>query len=170
MKLESLPQLLEDQLKDLFSAENQLVKALPKMAAKASAPELRDAITSHLRETEGHVERLQTIGEKLGIKLTGKVCKAMEGLIAEGKEVLGEKGDPALIDAALIGAAQRVEHYEMAGYGTARAIAERLEESGVVDLLQATLDEEKAADKKLTQIAEENVLVGAAVGDKEDEN
>ncbi|HUB25691.1 MAG TPA: ferritin-like domain-containing protein [Tepidisphaeraceae bacterium] len=169
MKLESLPQLLEDELKDLYSAETQLVKALPKIAHKANSPKLREAITSHLRETEGHVERLHTIGKQLNIKLTGKVCKAMEGLIAEGKEYLDDKGEPALIDAALIGAAQRVEHYEMAGYGTARAMAERLGESEVVELLQATLDEEKAADQKLTQIAEEEVLVGAAAGEGKDE-
>src|ERR1700680_4634347 len=105
MGLESLSQLMEDELKDLFSAENQLVKALPKMAKRASSPALKQAFTDHLKETESHVQRLRTIGETLGIKLSGKTCKAMEGLVEEGKEVLEEDGEPSLIDAALIGAA-----------------------------------------------------------------
>jgi ferritin-like metal-binding protein YciE len=161
---------MEDQLKDLFSAESQLIKALPKMAKRASSPELKDAFTNHLRETEGHVDRLNTISKSLGTRLGGKKCKAMEGLIEEGKEVIDEDGEPNLIDAALIGAAQRVEHYEMAAYGTARAMAEKLGHSDIVDLLQQTLDEEKAADEKLTQIAEEEVLVGAVAGDQGDES
>jgi ferritin-like metal-binding protein YciE len=164
MAFDSLPDLLEDELRDLYNAENQLVKALPKLAKVASPGELKEAFTSHLKETEGHVQRLEEIGESLGICMGGKKCKAMEGLVAEGKEILDEDGEPAVIDAALIGAAQRVEHYEMAGYGTARAMAERLGHKDVVDLLQLTLDEERAADEKLTQIAEE-VLVGAAAGE-----
>jgi ferritin-like metal-binding protein YciE len=160
--MESLSQLMEDELKDLFSAENQLVKALPKMAKKASARSLKDAFTKHLKETEGHVKRLEIIGQTLGIKLSGKKCKAMEGLVEEGKEVIEEDGSPELIDAALIGAAQRVEHYEIAAYGTVRAMAESLGQSKIAQLLQKTLDEEGAADKKLTAIAEEEVLVTAA--------
>ena len=120
MKLSSIDKLLEDQLKDIFSAENQLVKALPKMAKKASAQGLKDAITSHLEETKHHVERLNEIGQSLGIKLSGKKCKAMEGLVEEGAEVLEADGAGPLIDWALIAAAQRVEHYEISAYGSAR--------------------------------------------------
>jgi ferritin-like metal-binding protein YciE len=162
--MDSLAELLDDELKDIFNAENQLVKALPKMAKKASSPKLKQAFTSHLKETEGHVERLQKIGESLGIKLTGKKCHAMEGLVEEGKEVIEEDGEGAVIDAALIGAAQRVEHYEMAAYGTVRAIAEKLGHKDAVRLLQQTLDEEGAADKKLTAISESEVLEAAHVG------
>jgi ferritin-like metal-binding protein YciE len=165
--LKSLTQLMEDEIKDLYSAENQLLKALPKMAKKASCPTLKAAFTSHLKETEGHVARLEAIGKTLDMKLSGKKCKAMEGLIEEGKEVLEEEGAPSLIDAALIGAAQRVEHYEMAAYGSTRAMAESLNEKKVVDLLQKTLNEEGAADKKLTKIALEEVLVEAAELDQE---
>ena len=170
MGMNSLSDLLEDELKDLYSAENQLVKALPKMAKKASSAELKSAFTDHLEETKGHVERLTKIGKRLDITLTGKKCKAMEGLVEEGSEILEEDGEPAVLDAALIGAAQRVEHYEIAAYGTVRAIAEQLGQTEVVDLLQETLDEEGAADKKLTQIAEGEVLsIAAEAGDDEDE-
>jgi ferritin-like metal-binding protein YciE len=170
MAMDTLSDLMEDELKDLFSAENQLLKALPKMAKKASSASLKDAFTSHLNETEGHVKRLEQIGKMMGIKLTGKTCKAMKGLIEEGKEVLEEDGEPSLIDAALIGAAQRVEHYEMAAYGTTRAMAHSLGQSEIASLLQQTLDEEGAADKKLTKIATKEVLVEAAsVGDESDE-
>lgn len=162
MAMESLSQLMEDELKDLFSAENQLLKALPRMAKKASSKSLKDAFTKHLKETEGHVKRLETIGQTLGIKLGGKKCKAMEGLVEEGKEIIEEDGAPELIDAALIGAAQRVEHYEIAAYGTVRAMAESLGQMKIAQLLQKTLDEEGAADKKLTAIAEEEVLAEAA--------
>lgn len=171
-EMESLFDLLEDELKDLYSAENQLTKALPRMAKKASSRMLKDAFTKHLRETEGHVKRLERIGKALEIKLTGKVCQAMKGLVEEGKEILSEKGEPAILDAALIGAAQRVEHYEIAGYGTVRSIARQLDMGDVVDLLQQTLDEEGATDKKLTQIAEEEVYGEAATvgaGDEEEE-
>jgi ferritin-like metal-binding protein YciE len=169
MAMDTLAELMGDELKDLFSAENQLLKALPKLAKKASEQKLKDAFTSHLAETEGHVERLQTIGKELGIKLTGKTCKAMQGLVEEGKEVLEEDGQSPIIDAALIGAAQRVEHYEMAAYGTVRAMAKELGHSNVVKLLQTTLNEEAAADKKLTSIAESTVLAAAnAAGDEEE--
>jgi ferritin-like metal-binding protein YciE len=161
MKLQTVAKLLEDQLKDLYSAESQLVKALPKIAKKASAEALKEAITSHLQETKGHVERLDTIGERLGIKLNGKKCKAMEGLVEEGAEVLEAEGPGPVIDAAIIAAAQRVEHYEISAYGTARTFAEKLEHTDVVELLQETLDEEGAADEKLTSISEEEVLPAA---------
>jgi ferritin-like metal-binding protein YciE len=160
--MDSLPELLEDELKDIYNAEHQLLKALPKMAKKASSEKLKTAFTSHLKETEGHVERLEKIGTALGIKLTGKKCHAMEGLIEEGKEVIAEDGDGPVIDAALIGAAQRVEHYEMAAYGTVRGIAQTLGHDDAVRLLQQTLDEEGAADKKLTSIAEGEVLSAAS--------
>src|ERR1700683_1998596 len=151
MSMDSLSDLLTDELKDIFNAEHQLIKALPKMAKKASSAQLKQAFTSHLKETEGHVNRLEKIGQTLDIKLTGKKCAAMEGLVEEGKEVIDEDGEASVIDAALIGAAQRVEHYEMAAYGTARAMAQTLGHSDVVKLLDQTLKEEGAADKKLTQ-------------------
>jgi ferritin-like metal-binding protein YciE len=165
VKLPTVAKLLEDQLKDLYSAENQLVKALPKMAKKASADALKEAITSHLQETKGHVERLQTIGESLGIKLTGKRCKAMEGLVEEGAEVLEAEGPGPIIDAAIIAAAQRVEHYEISAYGSARTFAEQLDHTDAVNLLQQTLDEESAADEKLTSISEQEVLPAAVSED-----
>jgi ferritin-like metal-binding protein YciE len=161
MKLRTIAKLLEDQLKDLYSAETQLVKALPKLAKRASAGALKEAITSHLEETKGHVERLDTIGESLGIKLSGKRCKAMEGLVEEGAEVLEAVGPGPVIDAAIIAAAQRVEHYEISAYGSARTFAEHLDYSDVVKLLQETLDEESAADQKLTSISELEVLPAA---------
>jgi ferritin-like metal-binding protein YciE len=160
--MESINELLEEEIKDIFNAENQLLKALPKMAKKASSQTLKDAFTRHLKETEQHVKRLEMVGQALGMsRLTGKKCKAMEGLIEEGKEILEEDEENAIIDAALIGAAQRVEHYEMAAYGTVRAMAEALGEDKVAKLLQQTLDEEKAADEKLTKIAEGEVLAEA---------
>jgi ferritin-like metal-binding protein YciE len=165
MSMDSLSDLLTDELKDIYSAENQLVKALPKMAKKASSEQLKQAFTSHLKETQGHVNRLEKIGQSLEIKLTGKKCAAMEGLVEEGKEVIDEDGESSVIDAALIGAAQRVEHYEMAAYGTVRAMAQTLGHSEVVKLLDQTLKEEGAADKKLSQIAEGEVLAMAANAD-----
>jgi ferritin-like metal-binding protein YciE len=162
MKMPTLSKLLEDQLKDLFSAENQLVKALPKMAKKASDKGLKGAFTSHLEETKHHVERLEEIGQTLDIKLAGKKCKAMEGLVEEGSEVLEAEGPGPIIDSALIAAAQRVEHYEIAAYGTARAMAEHLGHADVVELLQETLEEESAADEKLTSISEDEILPAAA--------
>lgn len=162
-KLKTLKDGLLDQLKDLYSAENQLLKALPKMEKKASNASLQDAFGAHLGETEQHLERLNVIGTILQSKLSGKTCKAMQGLIEEGKEVIEEESEnDALIDVLLIAAAQRVEHYEIAAYGTARAIAEELGEEEVVTLLQQTLDEEKDADKKLTQICEQEILAQAA--------
>lgn len=158
MKLPTLAKLFDDQLKDLHSAEAQLVKALPKLAKRSSSEDLKEAFTAHLEETKQHVERLDRIGEALGIKLTGKKCKAMEGLIEEGSEILEAEGPGAVIDAALIAGAQRVEHYEISAYGTARALAERLGFADAVKLLQETLDEESAADEKLSTISLNEVL------------
>ena len=159
-----LEELLVDELKDLYSAENQIIKALPKMAKAASAPELKRAFERHLEETRRQVERLEAVGEALDIRLTGKKCKGMEGLIDEGKETIEEDlPDPAL-DAGLIGAAQKVEHYEIAAYGTARNHASLLGYNKVAKLLQQTLDEEGATDKKLTQLAESIINVEAVHG------
>src|SRR4051794_36052198 len=138
MKLDSLHDLLVSELKDLYSAENQLVKALPKMAKAASSAELRDAFTQHLEVTRGQVERLEQVFAELDVSPRGKKCKAMEGLIEEGKELLEEDADPAVLDAALIAAAQRVEHYEIAGYGCVRTFAEHLGYDKVVRLLEET--------------------------------
>jgi len=154
MKLESLHDLFVDELKDLYNAENQLTKALPKLAKAAASDELRTAFEKHLKETEHQVERLETIFEQLEASPKGKRCKAMAGLIEEGKEMMEADGEEAVKDAALIAAAQRVEHYEIAGYGTARTFAQLLGFDEAADLLQETLDEEAAADKKLTEIAE----------------
>jgi ferritin-like metal-binding protein YciE len=154
MKLATLHDLYIDELKDLYNAEHQLLKALPKMAKAASAPQLAKAFTDHLAETKGHVERLEKIFKKLDASPKGKTCKAMEGLLEEGKEVMAEDADPSVMDAALITAAQRVEHYEMAGYGCVRTFARLLGDEPAADLLQQTLDEEGAADKKLTKLAE----------------
>ncbi|MFO0867299.1 MAG: ferritin-like domain-containing protein [Gemmataceae bacterium] len=158
MKLASLDKLLEDQLKDLYSAENQVSKALPKMAKAASSDPLREAFQSHLEETKGQIERLEKIGKTLGIKLTGKKCAAMEGLIEESKEVIDADGPENVIDAALIITAQRVEHYEISGYGSARTLAEHLGHDKVAELLQETLEEESAADEKLTTLSVEEVF------------
>jgi ferritin-like metal-binding protein YciE len=153
MKLNSLDDLLRDQLKDLYSAENQLLKALPKLAKKATSESLAEAFTEHLEETELQVERLNSIAKLLGVTISGKKCKAMEGLVQEGKEALESSGDGRVVDAALIAAAQRVEHYEISSYGTARALAEEIGLPDVAELLQASLEEESAADEKLTTLA-----------------
>jgi ferritin-like metal-binding protein YciE len=158
-----LHDLFEDQIKDLYSAENQILKALPKMAKNATNPQLRTAFERHFEETRGHVTRLEQIAAELDFTPKGKKCKGAEGLIEEGKEVIEEFEDETL-DAGLIGAAQRVEHYEIAGYGTARAHAELLGYKKAARLLQQTLDEEERTDKKLTQIAESVVNVEALQG------
>jgi ferritin-like metal-binding protein YciE len=154
MAEEGLKELYIDELKDLYSAENQLVKALPKMAKAATSEELSAGFTEHLEQTRGHVERLEKIFKQLGESPKGKKCKGMEGLIEEGSEAI-EEYEGELLDAALIGAAQRVEHYEMAGYGTVIAFAEELGESNHVNLLNETLEEEKATDEKLTELSSE---------------
>jgi ferritin-like metal-binding protein YciE len=147
-----LKELYIDELKDLYSAENQLLKALPKMAKAATSPDLRAGFEEHLEQTKGHVQRLETIFQQLDESPKGKKCKGMEGLISEGAEAIDEY-EGELRDAALIGAAQRVEHYEMAGYGTVRAMAEELGKSEQVDLLNETLEEEKETDAKLTELS-----------------
>jgi ferritin-like metal-binding protein YciE len=154
MKNENLRELLVEELKDLYSAENQLTKALPKVAKNSSDPQLKKAIESHLKETEGHVARLEQIFEKLDESPKGKTCEGMKGLITEADERIKEGGEPAVLDAGLIADAQRVEHYEIAAYGSARTFANLLGEKEIVQLLEATLKEEKAADAKLTSIAE----------------
>lgn len=164
-KLNSLKDLLIEELKDLYSAETQLVRALPKMAKAATNTDLQDGFTVHLEQTKGHVARLERALEILGESPKGKTCHAMEGLIEEGKEAIDGTGADAVKDANLIGAAQRVEHYEIAAYGTARAFAEAVGADAVAKLLKATLDEETATDRKLTSLAEtvnEEALVGAA--------
>ena len=154
MEIDSLRKLYVEELKDLYSAEKQILQALPKMAKKASNTQLKAAFEEHLRQTEQQVQRLEQIFEALGKSPRGKKCKGMEGLLEEGKEVMQEDMDEETRDAALIAAAQRVEHYEIAGYGTVRTYAQLLGERNAVKLLQQTLDEEGQTDKKLTQLAE----------------
>jgi len=161
MKLTTLEDLLHHELKDLYSAENQLIKALPKMAQSATNPDLRSGFEKHLEQTREHVGRLETIAEKIGKKLGGHKCVAMEGLVEEGSELIHEEADDTVRDAGLIGAAQRVEHYEIAGYGTARTLAETLGHDEVAALLQRTLDEEKETDRLLTELAVSTVNVEA---------
>ena len=156
-----LEELLIDELKDLYSAEKQIVQSLPRMAKAASSPELRRAFERHLEETKKQVQRLDQIGEDLDVRLTGKKCKGMEGLIAEGRELMQEGFDENALDAGLIGAAQKVEHYEIAAYGTARTHAEMLGYTKAARLLQQTLEEEGATDKKLTALAESVINVEA---------
>jgi ferritin-like metal-binding protein YciE len=157
MKLDSLKKLYIEELRDLYSAENQILKALPKMVKKASSTELQNAFNEHLKQTEVQVQRLEQIFEKLGESPKGKTCKAMEGLVEEGSELMHEKADPAVLDAGLIAAAQRVEHYEMAGYGTVRTYAKHLGENDAAQLLEQTLNEEEQTDKKLTLLAESGI-------------
>ena len=154
MKLDSIENLFVHELKDLLSAEKQLVKALPKMAKGAASKALRAAFEEHLEQTKGHIERLEQIFALLNKPSRAEHCQAMEGLVAEGADLLEEEGAPMVKDAALIGAAQRVEHYEIAAYGTTRALAELLGLNEAVELLQHTLDEEKETDEKLTELAQ----------------
>jgi ferritin-like metal-binding protein YciE len=161
MALKTLHDLYVNELKDLYNAEHQILKALPKMAKAASSPDLAKAFTDHLEETRGQIERLETIFTELEVGPKGKKCKAMEGLLEEGKDAMAEDADPSVMDAALICAAQRVEHYEMAGYGCVRTFARLLGFDNAADLLQETLDEEGTADKKLTELAEATINVEA---------
>jgi ferritin-like metal-binding protein YciE len=158
MQLRSLEDVFDEQLADLLSAERQLVAALPKVAGAASSDKLRTALEHHLEETRGHVTRLEQVVGMLGREIPTEHCEAMEGLIKEGEEVVQASGDPAAKDAALIAAAQRVEHYEIAGYGTARTLADELGYDRVAGLLDDTLDEESKADKTLTGIATGGLL------------
>jgi ferritin-like metal-binding protein YciE len=153
MDMESLKDLFVDELKDLYSAENQILKALPKMIKKATSKELKAGFEKHLKETQVHVERLEKIFQELEQSPKGKKCKGMEGVIADGKELMEEDAEPEVMDAGLIGAAQHVEHYEMAGYGCVRTYAELLGHESFAKLLQKTLDEERATDEKLTELA-----------------
>jgi ferritin-like metal-binding protein YciE len=161
MKLETLRDLYVEQLQDLYSAETQLVKALPKMAKAASNPQLQSAFKEHLTQTEQHVQRLEQIFNQLNTKPGKQTCKGMEGLISEGEEMIKMKGDSAAIDAGLIAAAQRVEHYEIAGYGCVRTYAQQLGDQQGARLLQQTLDEEGQTDHKLTKLAEQVINLEA---------
>jgi ferritin-like metal-binding protein YciE len=165
MRLQSLDDVLIGQLTDLRSAEEQLVEALPRVAGSASTPELRQAFEHHLEQTREHVRRLDEALGHLGASGARERCEGMEGLIREGEEIVGSQGDPAAKDAALIAAAQRVEHYEIAGYGTARTLANQLGHDDLADLLDRTLDEESAADKKLTKLATGGMLASGINAD-----
>lgn len=160
--MEHLKDLYLEELKDIYSAETQLVTALPKMARAAHSPQLQESFNVHLEQTKVQVQRLEKIFDRLGEKPTGKNCKGMAGLIIEGEEMIHEKGEPEVIDAGLIAAAQRVEHYEIAAYGCARTYARMLGERDAEQMLQQTLDEEEATDRKLTVLAESSINIQAA--------
>jgi len=166
MTNDALKELYIDELKDLFSAENQLLKALPRMAKAATSEELSSAFTEHLEQTKGQVQRLEQIFEMLDENPKGKKCVGMEGLVKEGAEMMGEDFEDEVLDAGLIGAAQRIEHYEIAAYGTARAFAELLGESDQASLLGETLEEEKETDQKLTQLSEQINVEANEQGDE----
>jgi ferritin-like metal-binding protein YciE len=169
MALDSLQDLFLNELKDVLNAEKQLVQALPRMAKAAQSPQLQQAFTKHLRETEGHVERLERIFQSLGETARGRKCKGMEGLVEEGKEILEEEGQPEVIDAALISAAQRVEHYEIAAYGCLRTYAQLLGRDDAAELLQQTLAEEEAADETLTALGEGGINQAAMAAHGEED-
>jgi ferritin-like metal-binding protein YciE len=168
MENNRLMELYVEELRDIYDAENQLVKALPEMAKAATSEELRNGFEEHLEQTKEHVQRLEQIFGDLDEKAKGKKCKGMQGLVAEGKEVIGEDFEDDVKDAALISAAQRVEHYEIAAYGTVRTYAELLGQESAVSLLEKTLQEEKATDQKLTELAED-INVEAASPEAEEE-
>jgi ferritin-like metal-binding protein YciE len=157
MKLDTLKTLYVDELRDLYNAENQLLKALPKMAKGATSEELQDAFEKHLEQTKTHVQRLEEVFEEVGEKPKSKTCKAMKGLIEEGSEILKEDGEESVIDAGIIVAAQKVEHYEIASYGSVRTFAQLLGKDRSADLLQTTLDEESEANELLNKLAEDIV-------------
>lgn len=161
--METLEKLYISELRDLYSAENQLLKALPKMAKGASSAELKEAFENHLAETETHVERLEQIFKDLEENPKGKTCHGMKGLIEEGSEILEEEGEESVLDAGIIVAAQKVEHYEMAGYGSVRAFAQLLGQEEAAQLLQTTLDEESKANELLNQLAETTVNAEAVM-------
>jgi ferritin-like metal-binding protein YciE len=173
MKLDTLQKLYTDELRDLYNAENQLLKALPKMAKAASSEDLKDAFEKHLEPTKGHVKRLEQVFEALGEKPKGKTCRAMKGLIEEGSEILNEDGEESILDAGIIVAAQKVEHYEIASYGSVRTFAHLLGQNKAAELLQTTLDEESETNELLNRLAEgivnpeammESELAGASSG------
>src|SRR5438128_8655071 len=157
MKLDTIQKLYTDELRDLYNAENQLLKALPKMAKGASSEDLKDAFEKHLEQTKSHVERLEEVFQEIGETPKGKTCKAMKGLIEEGSEILKEDGEESVIDAGIIVAAQKVEHYEIAGYGSVRTFAQLLGQDKSAELLQQTLDEESEANELLNELAEDIV-------------
>jgi len=157
MKLDTLKTLYTNELRDLYNAEGQLLKALPKMAKAASSEELKDAFEKHLEQTKSHVERLEEVFEDIGEKPKGKTCRAMKGLIEEGSEILQEDGEESVIDAGIIVAAQKVEHYEIAGYGSVRTFAQLLGKDRSAELLQTTLEEESEANQLLNKLAEDIV-------------
>jgi ferritin-like metal-binding protein YciE len=157
MNLDTLKELYVNELRDLYNAEGQLVKALPKMAKAVSSDELKEAFEKHLEQTKGHIERLEEVFEELGEKAKGKTCQAMKGLIEEGSEVLKADGEDSVLDAALIVAAQKVEHYEIAGYGSVRTFAQLLGQDQSAELLQQTLDEESETNELLNKLAEDIV-------------
>ena len=162
MELKKLQDLFVDVLKDTYDAEHQITKALPKMVKAAYTPELKSAFENHLKQTENHIKRLESVFESVDKKPTRKSCKGMQGLLEEGSEMMKEEGEPEVLDAGLIAAAQKVEHYEISAYGTLIAYAELLGLDAAAQALHQNLDEEKAADKKLTGIAEETVNIQAA--------
>jgi ferritin-like metal-binding protein YciE len=167
--MDSLQDLLQDELKDIYDAEKQLTKALPKLAKKASNEDLKEAFEGHLQETQGHVERLEEIFKQMGMPVRGKKCEGMQHLIAEGNDMISECEDDDARDAVMIAAAQKVEHYEIASYGTIRTWANLLGKGEIAAILEDTLEEEKAADVKLTSIAESSVNEAAAAGGEEEE-
>lgn len=162
MKMNSLQDLLLHEVQDLYSAEKQLVKALPKVAKHASSPELKEAVESHCRQTEEHVHRLEEIFKMLDCTAKTNHCKGMEGILREGEDTMGEKGNEETLDAAIIAAAQKVEHYEIAGYGSAAAWAEMLGRNDIKSLLGKTLSEEESTDQKLTKLAKSAINKGSA--------
>jgi ferritin-like metal-binding protein YciE len=168
--INSLKELLVDELKDLYNAENQLLKALPKMAKAASNEDLKEGFTDHLLQTQGHVERLTKAFKILDEKPTGKTCHAMKGLVEEGAEAIETDAPDAVRDACLIGAAQRVEHYEIAAYGTAHAFAKTVGEDEIADLLQETLDEEGETNKRLTKLSKAVNNAANEEGEEEEED
>jgi ferritin-like metal-binding protein YciE len=164
MKLDTLEKLYVDELRDIYNAENQLLKALPKMAKGASSPDLKSGFEKHLRQTESHVERLEQIFAELDESPKGKTCHGMKGLIEEGSEILKEEGEDSVLDAGIIVAAQKVEHYEMAAYGSARTFARLLGQEKAAELLQTTLEEESETNESLNQLAENMVNPEALIG------
>ena len=169
MEMDSLTELYVEELKDLWSAENQITKALPKMVKAATNPKLKKAFNAHLKQTERHIKRLERIFKELDESPRGKKCVGMEGLLKEGAELIKEKPEPEVLDAGLIAAAQHVEHYEIAGYGCVRTWARQLGEDRQAELLQETLDEEEQTDRLLTGLAESEINVEAEEGEAESE-
>ena len=167
--MNTLADLFQDELRDVYDAEKRILKALPKMAKAASDEQLRDAFTTHLEETRGHVERLEQVFASLDLKVKGKRCMGMEGILAEGTELMGEDGDEAVLDAGLIASAQRVEHYEITAYGSLMAWAKVLGYDDAIDLLGENEREEKETDQKLTELAEGLINQQATAGSGDDE-